>query len=164
MTMEAINRIRRYRGIGRGKTDRAQADWGGETAKEARAAATPVSQFRPSCSAKLRRLETRPAARRNLDAKRETVSIHASGLAPIRRRIGARPVSMAPRLSDRSMRPDLSTRSKYSVAVIGRMPRCWESDWIGHSQQEEGAQRGLKGMHSGIALELSVLSWLIEPD
>src|SRR5512136_434834 len=104
-------------------------------AKAARAAATPLNQHLPSLSAKLRRLGIVPAARRNLDPKTEIVSRHVSGLAPTRVRIGARSASMNPRLSDRIILPDLSTRSRYSVTVICRIPRRSESDWIGHSQE-----------------------------
>jgi hypothetical protein len=35
---------------------------------------------------------------------------------------------MVPRLPDRTIRPDLSTRSKYSAAVICRIPRLPHSD------------------------------------
>ena len=104
-----------------------QANRSGGDPKTVRAMAAPCSQCLPRRSAKLRRLETSPAASRNLDPKRETVSNQASGLAPIRSRIGARSVPMAPRLPVRINRPDLSTRSKYSAGVICRIPRLPDS-------------------------------------
>jgi len=59
-----------------------------DEAKADRAIVTPLSHRLPICSAYLRRLGSSPAARRNLDPKRETVSSHSYWLAPIRCRIG----------------------------------------------------------------------------
>ncbi len=114
-----------------------QADCRDEDAKAARAGATPLSQHLPSIFAKRRKLESNPAARRNLDPKLDIVSLHASGFIPSLSRIGVRSASMAPRLSDLIKRPDLSTRSMYSAAVICRIPRRCESDAMGHSQENE---------------------------
>ena len=64
--------------------------WGRKGANACRAAVIPVNHCLPSWRAKERRLGTEPAARRNLEWKRETVSFHAWGFAPMRRRIEAR--------------------------------------------------------------------------
>ena len=110
-----------------------QANRGGNYAKASRAAVNPLNHRLPSRSAKLLRLDANPATRPNLLPKLEMVSVHACGLAPMRCSIGARSVSMAPRLSNRIMRPDLSTRSKYSFAPIGKIPRRPLSDPMGQS-------------------------------
>jgi hypothetical protein len=57
---------------------------------EALAIEAPESQRTPILLAKLLKLESLPAATWNLHPKREIVSIHASCLAPIRKKIGAR--------------------------------------------------------------------------
>ena len=107
---------------------------GCEGAKASRAEDKPVNHLLPIWAAKFWRLGTNPAARRNFFSKWEMVSDHPFGLAPIRSKIGIRWASMVPGLSDRIMRPDLSTRLKYSSAVIGRIPWPLLSDEIGHSQ------------------------------
>ena len=67
-----------------------------------------------------------PAAKRNLDPKREIVSIHASGLAPIRERMGAISGSIEQRLPWRKCvridQPDQNIE----------FPKYWESHVVGN--------------------------------
>ncbi len=130
MMLEAIDGISRSRGIFRGRTDGgigfrpiAVARCKGGSSRGNALEPAPAELI-----CKIAQIGKQPGGETEFGSEAGDGVNPRSGLAPIRSRIGARSASMAPRLSDRSMRPDLSTRSKYSAAVIGRMPRRWESD------------------------------------
>ena len=108
---------------------------------DARAWAMPISQWTPILSANFRMLDWLPATSLNLLPKFETVSIHASDFAPMRTRIGSNSGLMKPRLPSRIILPDWSTRSKYWVSGIVRIPRRCEFDAIGQSHVSEERKR-----------------------